>query len=544
MKKVSKTVVAFLIFLMVALVFSASLPEKTRAAYPPEGETALFADPDFIDVSGASRPATYSFDVKIQNKAGVVTIAFDLAFDPNIVEILSITPNPNNELPGGSFLIGDDPTTPNVIEMITYGILGAWWDITTPKSAVRITVKLKDFTPPTGTKLDITNMDCYDKEGYNFLTGDCPYDNIAIMPPVIVVIQPKAEFTWSPLMPAAGETVTFDASDSTGGYDGSQACPITEYRWDWESDGVFDDIVSTPVITHVFTESGLYDVTLEVFAPPGPSPDPSYVPTARITKSIYVKVPAKYRIIDLYTQDTRHPGYTTQFTGEGIDSSVDVPPADRQVDSYAPQDLVILYAKVTYNGAPVANKEVAFEIHGPENPYHNITIYRQAFTNESGIAQVDFRIPWPDEHAEDIVFGNWTIMAKVDIAEMWVMDWHWFYVHWIIDIESVTVTPFELVRGIDTATINVTVHNWAKTPRNATITAVIYDELGVPVGAATTTVTVGGETSISVSLTIFIPKWAYVGEGIAYVNAFTKLPWECGVCWCPEASARLYIKAS
>jgi len=179
MKKVSKTVVAFLIFLMVALVFSASLPEKTRAAYPPEGETALFADPDFIDVSGASRPATYSFDVKIQNKAGVVTIAFDLAFDPNIVEILSITPNPNNELPGGVLLIGDDPTTPNVIEMITYGILGAWWDITTPKSAVRITVKLKDFTPPTGTKLDITNMDCYDKEGYNFLTGDCPYDNTA-----------------------------------------------------------------------------------------------------------------------------------------------------------------------------------------------------------------------------------------------------------------------------------------------------------------------------------------------------------------------------
>jgi hypothetical protein len=211
---------------------------------------------------------------------------------------------------------------------------------------------------------------------------------------------------------------------------------------------------------------------------------------------------------------------------------------------------VTLYAKVTYNNAPVANKEVAFEIHGPLNQYQNITVYRQAFTNASGIATVNFRIPWPDQNAEAVVFGNWTILAKVDIAEQWVSDSHWFYVHWIIDITNVDVSPTTVTRGQDTANINVTIENWAMTPRNATITTVIYDELGVPIG--TWVVTVHdipgmGQTETPaityVASGISIPSWAYVGTGNVYANAFTKLPWECGVCYCPEASTIIIIHA-
>jgi hypothetical protein len=141
-------------------------------------------------------------------------------------------------------------------------------------------------------------------------------------------------------------------------------------------------------------------------------------------------------------------------------------------------------------------------------------------------------------------------MAKVDIAEQWESDSHWFYVHWIIEIQSLKllnstyVPTIEFTRGVDTAYINVTVYNWAMTPRNATITAVIYDELGVPVGTAVMALTgIPGETSVWQIASISIPSWAYVGYGEVYVNAFTKLPWECGVCYCPEQSTVIRIKA-
>ncbi|MEM3623248.1 MAG: PKD domain-containing protein [Candidatus Bathyarchaeia archaeon] len=533
-------VLSILITLTLLLgVFAISKPAS--ASYPPPGTEALYAYPDVKDLTGNVPTKTYTFDIMITPHAAVTTISFSLHYDPHYVNITNIAPDPNGVLTGGSFLIGDWFLDTGNITDILWGKLGGYWDITTDVAVFRITVAVLAFTPSTGTVIDIYAMNCWDDIGNNFLVGDSPYDHTVIMPPIIVIVQPTAAFNWTPSTPTVGDTVTFDASASTGGYDGHQSCPITEYRWDWEGDGTIDEVTSNAIITHVFSSAGTYHVTLTVYAPGGPSAEPSYVPTASITHDVLVKAPAVGRIIDLYTQNTRHPDYTTDKTGEGIDSSVTDPSVNRQVDSYAPQDLVTLYAKVTYNNAPVANKEVAFEIHGPTNNYQNIIIYRQAFTDANGIATIDFRIPWPDEHAKDIVFGNWTIMAKVDIAEQWVSDSHWFYVHWIIDIENVQLldsayTPtVDFVRGVDTAYINVTVYNWAMTSRNATITVVIYDELGVPVGTNVINFNnIPGETAVSQITNIPIPNWAYVGYGNVYVNAFTKLPWECGVCYCPE----------
>ena len=538
MKNLKRIISILTILSLISGIFA--FIESATATYPAPDETALFA---YLDEITLTTSGTYTFDVKIQNKEGVTTIAFDLHFDTDYVNITDIQANPEGELPGGSLLIGNwDPAT-GVIEMITYGILGDSWDITTPVSVIRVTVEVLNFTPPSGTVIDIYNMDCYDKDLNNFLTGDSPYDHILEFP-TPPPSPPTAEFTWTPMFPTEGETVSFDASASTQGFDGSQFCPITQYWWDWENDGVIDDNDTDPYIDHVFATAGTYEVNLTVYAPPGPSPDPSYVPYDSIVYTITVTAPPVGRGIDLFTQDTRHPGYTTPYTGENFFGG--------QVDSFAPQDLVILFAKVTYNNEPVANKEVAFEVHGPPNQYQNISIYRQAFTNAEGIANITFRIPWPDQHAEDIVFGNWTAMAKVDIAEEWVMDAHWFYVHWIIDIINVELydnmnnirVDFEELSNVF---INTTVFNWAMTPRNVTITIVIYDELGVPFGTAVVNYVniPPGETELDrvpVLVSIFIPEWAYVGWGTVYVNAFTKLPWDCGVCYCPEYSTPIQIK--
>jgi PKD repeat protein len=58
---------------------------------------------------------------------------------------------------------------------------------------------------------------------------------------------PRAQFTFSPAAPNAGEPVTFDASASQSG-NGA----ITQYEWDWNGDGTFDETVTTPISpTHV-----------------------------------------------------------------------------------------------------------------------------------------------------------------------------------------------------------------------------------------------------------------------------------------------------
>ena len=67
---------------------------------------------------------------------------------------------------------------------------------------------------------------------------------------------PFAEFTNQPLTPFTGEIVTFDASQS------SDDSIITLYTWDF-GDGS-EETTSLPVITHVYSQPGLYVVTLTV----------------------------------------------------------------------------------------------------------------------------------------------------------------------------------------------------------------------------------------------------------------------------------------
>ncbi len=76
---------------------------------------------------------------------------------------------------------------------------------------------------------------------------------------VVASVPPIADFTWSPLMPHAGDAVLFDASAS---YDPDGS--IVLYEWDWNHDGVYDESQATPTATHVWTSPGDYVVTLRV----------------------------------------------------------------------------------------------------------------------------------------------------------------------------------------------------------------------------------------------------------------------------------------
>jgi hypothetical protein len=87
---------------------------------------------------------------------------------------------------------------------------------------------------------------------------------------------PKANFIESLHELFVHEQIFFDASSSEPGFDGDDECPIIEYRWDF-GDGN-QSITTVPFTYHAYSNAGVYNVTLTVYAPGlPPFIDPSYV---------------------------------------------------------------------------------------------------------------------------------------------------------------------------------------------------------------------------------------------------------------------------
>jgi len=324
---------------------------------------------------------------------------------------------------------------------------------------------------------------------------------------------PTAAFTWTPTVPTNGTEVTFNAGASKAGFDGSHMCPITEYRWDFDGDGVFEHNVTTAITTHTFDTAGEYHVTLEVYAP-GATPD-----TADITKTVKVIPPAMGAAVDL-TAPTQAP-----FDGTG---------PDVECDAFAPQQLVVLRAKVTYNLDPVQGKLVAFEVHDGDD---YIIIARTNTTNADGIAEVSFRIPSMPN------FGDWLAIVTVDVAETTVADTMPFKVGWIIELLSVEPDASTYHKG-ELMYFTLTFKNIALTTKNTTLTVVVYDDVGVPIGLLVVpdfSVEAGFDGPY-LTAGITVPPWTFIGTGKVYANAYTKLPSLGGVPYCPEVFAEFVLE--
>lgn len=69
-----------------------------------------------------------------------------------------------------------------------------------------------------------------------------------------------ASFTWTPVDPSHNQTVTLNATESydPNGYN------ITSYEWDWTNDGTYDESSANPIVDHVWSDPGTYQVKLRV----------------------------------------------------------------------------------------------------------------------------------------------------------------------------------------------------------------------------------------------------------------------------------------
>jgi len=250
--------------------------------------------------------------------------------------------------------------------------------------------------------------------------------------------------------------------------------------------------------------------------------------------NLYVKgepTSTMYRSIDLYTQ--KEP-----YSGRG---------PDQPSDAFAPQEEVILHAYVTYRDDPVPGKIVAFEVHGPVNRFENLSFTRTAVTDANGIANVSFRITWPNGYREEVVFGVWNVVAVVDIAEVAVNDTLSFLVGWIIelikvetvDVNNVSRTSFMKDEHM---CFRLTVKNIAMTDKIATLILDVYDNLSVSLGQV---VLVDEQIAPGVTVLfiedLLIPEWASLGAGVVYANAYTASPASGGVPWCPQVSTTFWI---
>ncbi len=83
-----------------------------------------------------------------------------------------------------------------------------------------------------------------------------------LLDPLVENERPVAIFTVSP---DSGEVTTIFAFDAAESYDKEDSLTGVQIRWDYESDGTYDTEWSeTRTVTHQFTETGTYSVTLQV----------------------------------------------------------------------------------------------------------------------------------------------------------------------------------------------------------------------------------------------------------------------------------------
>lgn len=306
---------------------------------------------------------------------------------------------------------------------------------------------------------------------------------------------------------ASSATITLDASSSTGGFDGSVTVPINGYSWT-----ITQGTTSTPYTGQTLTLAGVSagDITISLtVSATETNPPPAYtVNTNTIGPNTYHVLQAAASGIDVQTQNGGSgPGAAGGYFG--------------------PQQDVIASATVIFNGAPVAQKLVNFEVTDNNGVAY---AFETASTNEQGVATVDFRLPTIDTGVEKGFGSNWQIVATVDVSQVQYVDTCKFTFEYLVNIGSVTTSPTSVVRGTGTVTISATITGIVATA-GTQVTFTIVDTNNVPIACADVVVSsLGVGNTVVAAGTIHIPNYAFVGQAKIYINALTPL----GLPYCPQ----------
>jgi len=220
---------------------------------------------------------------------------------------------------------------------------------------------------------------------------------------------------------------------------------------------------------------------------------------------------------------------------------------NQRSDAFQPQELVELYARVTYNKGPIANWLVAFQV---LNPLNKTVAVGVNWTNNDGIASFSFRVPWPSSEGDEReVFGAWKAVATVMIADKVFMDTLTFQVGWLVQVTAIKTLNADLVpqtsfRRGEIVVLNLTVKNIALTSKPAVLIIDVFDHIGCPVtnviyDAGKPFDFQPGESFIQVISKV--PDNATIGRATVSAVAYTALPEYGGVAYSPPCTSHFDV---
>jgi len=230
------------------------------------------------------------------------------------------------------------------------------------------------------------------------------------------------------------------------------------------------------------------------------------------------------RVIDVWMLN-----YPAPYGGQGLNQPADL---------VLPQQEVCLTAKVTYNWWPVEGKLVTFKVFDNQG---NLYGTWEAKSGADGHAYICFRMPWPGED----LFGVWTIVASVEVADVVVSDTLTFHYDYLINNVKVVTDALEYMH-LDTVEVTVDFESQAQQEYTVWMVVEIEDELGVVVAVDVVELVVGGAeycsyANFTAGVTLEIPYNAYAGEATVRVNFLSTAPEDCGPAVTPETTTTIYI---
>jgi hypothetical protein len=512
----------------------------------------------------ATLPVDQSFtvDIYINNTSGISEgideASFALAFDPTVLQCTSTT---DSSLTGVNYLpkqdnLGDLPidntnglcvwgltvvNTSNATNSADVGAAGilataTFQVISTGTSALTIEpsangVAYLDY-PSGTTRLPITDVTTVSGQYGTATVTPTPTPVASTSPtptptPIPTPTPTPAPGTYAPQAVIniangttyeTGSEIILDGSSSTNGHDGSTVCNIT--IWDWlvqYLNGTVFGAYNGEYQSIVLNNPASLKITLIVTAPDTVSPpNPQYTNTSSTNIIINVELPQQLAQIDVITQNG----------GEGQNATS---------GPFGPQQLVQLYALVTYDGAPVANKEVTFTVIDPNGV---IIAVNTALTNTTGYATSEYRTPWLSSGNPD--FGTWTVLAYVEVSQVVVSDTVSFEYNYLVT--TTTTNGITLPASVDRGSpmkITVAILTADNVPQNTTVTISIYDQNQVPIDFYMTNLT--NATNNTISTMVTIPTWAFTGTATVYVDILTNNPTAGGTAYSPQQTATFQI---
>jgi hypothetical protein len=516
----NKRIFAFAIAILLALPLLAGTPKALAATTLSLSPSSITGPSSTIDIG-----KTFTLTLQVAEVSNLWSWKVAITWDPAVLELQgSPTEGAFLKSGGSTLFIVSPPGAGNIPEMSSTllsatGVSGSGDLATMSFKIVGYASSGSPIAITTATLLDPSSP--HQEIPFTSAGATLTLPPPAATPPQAAFLPTDGQYYY------VGQTVNLDASASTPGYDTlptGTICPITNYAWTLT--GVFTGSFGGQTASFQANTPGDITISLTVTAPDPESPSaPTYSPTSTVTHTIHVIEQPTGAAIDVYTDRGG------QFFNVAS-------------DAYGPQELIIIYANVTYNGAAVANKDVAFLVKDNNNAQQ---AFRTARTDADGVAITEFRLPWPDWSDPESLFGTWTIIGTVDISQVQVSDTCTFKFGYLITTQVTTTDTSNVAKNtfhrLETVRTAVTFSNIRNVPITLTLTVTIYDVASVPIATSYVQVTVpAGSTTTAAAIDLTIPSWSYVGLGTVYVNALTQLPQNNGVPYCPENSVQITIQ--